>query len=141
MCAYLSKSSVLSLASSTSNHFRSQGVRGGVLVNFVLQQYIYAHSTNLRPARITMANSDAASETAPSKATDAVLLHSDPIPDGAQKVHGIDFNAHRAADITVAELVAGMTNMGFQASAVADAVHIINQMVRQPWIQATQVQL
>jgi deoxyhypusine synthase len=49
-----------------------------------------------------------------------------------QKVQGIDFDAHHAADITVADLVNGMANMGFQASAVADAVQIINQMVRQP---------
>jgi deoxyhypusine synthase len=48
-----------------------------------------------------------------------------------QKVRGIDFDAHHA-DITVADLVDGMAHMGFQASAVADAVQIINQMVRQP---------
>jgi deoxyhypusine synthase len=49
-----------------------------------------------------------------------------------QKVQGIDFDAHHAADITAADLVDGMANMGFQASAVGDAVQIINQMVRQP---------
>ena len=92
-----------------------------------------------------MADEDARSRTAaPSKATEAVLLHSDPVPEGVQKVRGIDFNRHHAADITAAQLVDGMANMGFQASAVADAVQIINQMVRQLWIQApfsTHVQL
>ena len=79
-----------------------------------------------------MTNNDDGSRTAPSTATDAVLVPSDPVPQGVQKVQGIDFDAHHAADITVADLVDGMANMGFQASAVADAVQIINQMVRQP---------
>lgn len=77
----------------------------------------------------------------PSKATDAVLLPSEPVPAGMQKVQGIDFDAHHATNITVAELVDGMANMGFQASAVADAVHIINQMVRQPCIPSVPVLL
>ena len=81
-----------------------------------------------------MANKDAGSGAPPSEATAAVLVPSDPVPYGVQKVQGIDFNAHHAADITVAELVDGMASMGFQASAVADAVQIINQMVRGPWI-------
>ena len=67
----------------------------------------------------------------PSKAIDAVLLASDPIPEGMQEVRGIDFNAHDASNITVATLVDGMSTMGFQASAIGDAVKIINQMVRQ----------
>jgi deoxyhypusine synthase len=89
-----------------------------------------------------MADDSIGATTAPpSKATDAVLLVSDPVPEGVQQVQGVDFNAHHAADITVAELVDGMANMGFQASAVADAVQIINQMVRPPWIPSVQVQL
>lgn len=70
----------------------------------------------------------------PSTATNAVLLPSDSVPDGVQKVQGIDFNAHHGGNITAAELVDGMASMGFQASAVADAVRIINQMVCQPRI-------
>jgi deoxyhypusine synthase len=89
-----------------------------------------------------MAEDDVAPTTAPpSQATDAVLLPSDPVPEGVQTVHGVDFNAHDAADITAAELVDGMANMGFQASAVADAVQIINQMVRPLWIPSVQVRL
>jgi deoxyhypusine synthase len=79
--------------------------------------------------------------TPPSKATDAVLVASDPVPEGAHKVHGIDFNAHHAADISVAELVDDMANMGFQASAIAEAVQIINHMVCPPWIPFVQVQV
>ncbi|KAI9710440.1 MAG: Deoxyhypusine synthase [Candelaria pacifica] len=68
------------------------------------------------------------SGNAPSSVTNAVLKPSDPIPSGAQKVKGIDFNKYAGKDITVNELVAGMTNMGFQATAVGNAVGIINDM-------------
>ena len=67
----------------------------------------------------------------PSKAIDAVLLASDPVPEGMREVRGIDFNAHDGSNITVAALVDGMSSMGFQASAIGNAVKIINQMVRQ----------
>jgi deoxyhypusine synthase len=77
----------------------------------------------------------------PSEVTNVVLKPSDPVPEGVQKVRGIDFNAHHGGNITVAELVDGMANMGFQASAVADAVQIINQMVRSPCVLSVQVQL
>ena len=66
---------------------------------------------------------------APSLSTDAVLKPSDPVPEGVQAVTGVDFNNYKDRDITVAELVSQMTTTGFQASAVADAVRIINEMV------------
>ena len=72
----------------------------------------------------------AINEPAPAEATTAVLKPSDPVAEGAQKVSGINFDDHAHRDITVSELVAGMANMGFQASAVAEAVRIINDMVR-----------
>ncbi|KAF2488679.1 Deoxyhypusine synthase [Lophium mytilinum] len=65
---------------------------------------------------------------APSGATDAVLKPSDPVPDGARQVEGIDFNKYRDRPITVEELVAGMSSMGFQATSVGEAVRIINDM-------------
>ena len=65
----------------------------------------------------------------PITATDAVLKPSDSVPEGAQKVRGIEFDDYDGRDITAKELVAGMTHMGFQASAVGDAVRIINDMV------------
>ena len=83
-------------------------------------------------------NSAGPATAPPSNATNAVLLPSDPMPDGAQKVQGIDFNAYHDANMTAAELVDGMANMGFQASAVADAVQIINQMVRPLWNPSVQ---
>ncbi|KAK2763246.1 Deoxyhypusine synthase [Arachnomyces sp. PD_36] len=67
-------------------------------------------------------------ETAPSTAKDAVLIPSEAIPEGAREVRGIEFNDHHGRDISVAELVEGMSGMGFQASAVGDAVKIINEM-------------
>ena len=67
----------------------------------------------------------------PVYAANAVLKPSDPVPDGAQEVKGIEFDDFKQRDITVRELVAGMATMGFQASAVSDAVQIINDMVRE----------
>lgn len=66
---------------------------------------------------------------APSGATDAVLKPSEPVPDGAREVQGIDFNDYADRSITVDELVAGMACMGFQATSVGDAVRIIEGMV------------
>ena len=51
------------------------------------------------------------------------------MPADAQKVVELDFNKHKDKPITVEELVAGMTNMGFQASSIGEAVKIINDMV------------
>ena len=65
---------------------------------------------------------------APTRSTDAVLKTSDPVPEGVHNVCGIEFNDYKDRDITASELVANMTNMGFQASAVADAARIINNM-------------
>ena len=66
---------------------------------------------------------------APSLSTDAVLKPSAPVPKGVQEVSGVEFNNYKDHDITVAELVSQMTTTGFQASAVSDAVRIINDMV------------
>lgn len=66
----------------------------------------------------------------PTVAADAVLKPSDPVPDGMPRVKGLEFDDFRERDMTVTELVAGMAGMGFQATAVADAVRIINDMVR-----------
>jgi len=69
------------------------------------------------------------SGTAPLSATDAVLVPSVTMPENAHKIRGVDFDHHREKDITVPELVANMATMGFQASAVAEAVRIIDDMV------------
>ncbi|SLM39645.1 deoxyhypusine synthase [Lasallia pustulata] len=65
---------------------------------------------------------------APPAAADAVFKPSDPMPQGVRMVRGIEFNDYNRGDVTVNELVAGMAEMGFQASAVGDAVRIINDM-------------
>lgn len=67
--------------------------------------------------------------SAPSLATDAVLKPSAPVSQEAQRVQGIDYDKYADHDVTVSELVGGMANMGFQATAIADAVRIINDMV------------
>ena len=66
----------------------------------------------------------------PSEAATAILKPSDPVAETAKEVKGINFDDFEGRDVTVAELVEGMANMGFQASAVGDAVRIINNMVR-----------
>lgn len=70
-----------------------------------------------------------AASLAPTGATAAVLKPSDPVPEGAREVKGIDFDNYAHRSITIDELVGGMTNMGFQATSVGEAVRIINDMV------------
>lgn len=77
------------------------------------------------PSQIPASQPD---QAAPSSATAAVLVQSAPVPDDVRKVHGVDFNNYTDRDITVAELVANMSSMGFQATAIAEAVRIINDM-------------
>jgi hypothetical protein len=67
---------------------------------------------------------------APSGATDAVLKPSDPVPEGAMPVKGLDFNDFKNVDITAAELVTNMAQMGFQASSIGQAAKIVDGMVR-----------
>ena len=62
--------------------------------------------------------------SAPSGATDAVLKPSDPVPEGAIPVKGLDFNEFAGRNITVPELVGNMATMGFQASSIGQAVQI-----------------
>jgi deoxyhypusine synthase len=70
------------------------------------------------------------SAAAPSAATNAVLKPSVDMPDDARRIRGVDFNNYQDKDITVQDLVANMANMGFQATALAEAVRIIDEMVR-----------
>ncbi|KAI9785478.1 MAG: Deoxyhypusine synthase [Geoglossum umbratile] len=67
---------------------------------------------------------------APSAVTEAVLKPSEPLPEGSRSVHGVEFNKYRGRDcgVTVEELVGGMAEMGFQASAMAEAVRIVENM-------------
>lgn len=44
-------------------------------------------------------------------------------------VKGLDFNEFKDRDITVAELVENMTQMGFQASSIGQASKIVDGMV------------
>ncbi|KAL4882256.1 Deoxyhypusine synthase [Aspergillus karnatakaensis] len=72
--------------------------------------------------------SNQANNALPTSVTDAVLVASEPVPEGTHKVSGVDFEQFQGRDITVAEMVDNMKYMGFQASAVADATRIINEM-------------
>lgn len=64
-----------------------------------------------------------------SSVKDAVLVPSNEMPVNAKKVEEIDFNKFAGRPITVDDLLSGMSNMGFQASSIAEAVRIINDMV------------
>lgn len=65
----------------------------------------------------------------PGPAAEAVLKPSDPVPDSAVEVRGLDLSAHASAPLSLDALIASMATTGFQASAVADAVRIINDML------------
>ncbi|KAL1840082.1 hypothetical protein VTJ49DRAFT_817 [Mycothermus thermophilus] len=64
----------------------------------------------------------------PSAATEAVLVKSVEMPGDAQKVEELDFNKFKGRPITADDLLQGMKHMGFQASAMCEAVRIINEM-------------
>lgn len=70
-------------------------------------------------------------KTVPASAAEAVLVPSNEMPVGAQKVEELDFNAITATGnpISVDDLISGMNHMGFQASSTGEAVRIINDMV------------
>lgn len=72
---------------------------------------------------------------APSGATDAVLKASDPVPEGAVAVKGIEFDDYRKRDMSVPELLEGMTRMGFQASSIGQAAQIVDGMVCKSCLQ------
>ena len=76
-----------------------------------------------------MAANDDTDGAAPTGATDAVLKASDLVSESAIQVKGLDFDDFAGRDATVAELVAGMTGMGFQASSIGQAVKIVDGMV------------
>lgn len=68
--------------------------------------------------------------SAPVGATGAVLKASDPVPESAVPVKGLDFDAFADRNVTVAELVENLANVGFQATSIGQAVDIVNGMVR-----------
>ncbi|OAQ72985.1 deoxyhypusine synthase [Pochonia chlamydosporia 170] len=68
-----------------------------------------------------------AQDAPPSGATDAVLMKSEEMPADAQPVEELDFNKLKRP-ITAEDLYLGMRHMGFQASSMAEAIRIINDM-------------
>ena len=68
------------------------------------------------------------SHQSPDTATNAVLQPSGPVAKTATAVKGVDFDDFQDRNITVAELLDSYATTGFQATAVSDAVKIINGM-------------
>ncbi len=58
-----------------------------------------------------------------------MLVKSEEMPAGSQKVEELDFNKFKGRPITVEDLYEGMKHMGFQASSMCEAIRIINEMV------------
>lgn len=75
-----------------------------------------------------MADNPPSAAAPPAGATDAVLVKSEEMPKDAQRVEELDFNK-LTGPITAEDLLLGMRHMGFQASSIAEAVRIINDMV------------
>ncbi|KNG91504.1 deoxyhypusine synthase [Aspergillus nomiae NRRL 13137] len=73
-------------------------------------------------------SSQPAEAAPPTSATDAVLVASEPVPEGTRQVQGVDFERFHGRNITVAEMVDNMRYMGFQGTAVAEATRIMNDM-------------
>ncbi|KAK5166166.1 Deoxyhypusine synthase [Saxophila tyrrhenica] len=65
---------------------------------------------------------------APSGATEAVLKPSDPVPEGAIPIQGLDFSEYAGRNISVAEMVEKMGSMGFQATSIGQAAKIVDGM-------------
>lgn len=66
----------------------------------------------------------------PAKATDAVLVSSDPVSKDAREVKGIDWAALPTESRSIiADFVLNLSGQGFQSSSIGDAVRIINDMV------------
>lgn len=78
---------------------------------------------------------------APNAATDAVLKPSAPVSPEAKVIGGIDFNHYTNKVLTVEALVGHMSGMGFQATAVSEAVQIINDMVSPDFLTRTRMAL
>ncbi|KAK5997001.1 Deoxyhypusine synthase [Cladobotryum mycophilum] len=73
------------------------------------------------------------SNAPPTEATNAVLVQSEEMPHDAQQVEELDFNKLKGP-ITAEDLFLGMRNMGFQASSMAEAIRIINDMGVFRWL-------
>ena len=76
------------------------------------------------------ANGTEAEAAAPAVSTEAVLKKSVEMPLDAQKVEDLNFDDFTGRSVTVEDLIRSTAHMGFQASSIAEAVRIINEMVR-----------
>ncbi|KAI4150108.1 MAG: hypothetical protein LQ341_001174 [Variospora aurantia] len=76
----------------------------------------------------TQNNQKLSTKHAPDAATHAVLKPSAPVDADTRIVRGLEFNDFASRTLTVEDLVESMSGMGFQATAVAEAVRIVNDM-------------
>jgi hypothetical protein len=106
--------------------FVRQDIRRFFFTRIVFQTVVFKHQLGFKH----LSTMDA---TPPVKATDAVLVHSEPVPDDAREVKGIDWAALPAEQRhVIGDFVRSLTSQGFQSSSIGDAINIINDMVRHP---------
>src|SRR5262245_29878776 len=68
-------------------------------------------------------------ETDVTAVASAILKPSLPMPSASMQIRGIDFNEHLHESVSVARLTGTFARTGFQASSLARAIEIINNMV------------
>lgn len=69
-----------------------------------------------------------ASDPVPTAAQSAVLMRSDPLPEDTPQARGPQFDTQDPRDMFA--LMSSMGSIGFQGTSVAEAVRIIERMVR-----------
>lgn len=69
-----------------------------------------------------------ANDAIPDLAGGAVLMKSDPVPEDSLVVKGIDYSKPESRNARASDIIDGMKTMGFQASSVAKACEIIDEM-------------
>lgn len=77
-----------------------------------------------------MADERKADEADERKATEAVLMESQPVPQGTPIVRGYDFTPAAAAGVDYGALLASYRTTGFQATSLGQAMDEINRMLR-----------
>lgn len=83
---------------------------------------------NMASAPATAASTNS-NHAAPNTAASAVLKPSVPIPHDATEIRGLDFNTFTPDQATLSGILDSMATTGFQASAISEAVRIINRMI------------
>ena len=72
---------------------------------------------------------DSSSDIPPQLAQEAVLIKSEPMPEGSETVRGFDWSGVRDGNVDYHALLQSYRTCGFQAQNFGTAIQIINEMV------------